>query len=292
MHRALEKIFYEVREPQMTWNDIGGLKAPKERLREMVCFVLEKGDGLERMGIAPPTGVVMWGPLGTGITMLAEAAASEAEATFVYVSGQEMLGKEKQMEEAFLIAKQEAPAILFISDLEWVCPRAGADYSWSKGNFRGIPPTFASSSLSEKFIGLVDSLEDFRDVRLLGSCYRIDTVDQALIKEKKRFNRKIYVPPFDEEDRKEVLEIYAGKMPLSAGVDLSRIARATEGYVGWDIENLCRKAAVCAISRGEDRVSMDDFSSAMKDIKPWLTPDMVDRYNDIYEKDCPHHYHF
>jgi transitional endoplasmic reticulum ATPase len=292
LHRTLENIFYEVREPRISWDDIGGFGEQKKILQEMVCFVLNNLDNLNRMKIDPPSGVMMWGPLGAGITMLAEAAAFEAQATYVYVSGQEMLGKADKMEDAFAVARQEAPSVLFISDLEWLCPRAGTDYSWSDGNFRGIPPTFATPDLTEKFIALIDEICTAEEVRLLGSSYRVDTVDQAVIKEKKRFNRKIFIPPPGEKDRREIFEIYAPRMPLGDDVDLQELARDTAGYVGWDVESLCRKAGKNAIARGSNRVCRKDFEMGMEEIERWLTDDMVEKYYEIYRRDCPHHYHF
>lgn len=292
MHRRLENVFFEVRSPRIGWDDIGGLAGPKERMKEMVCLPLLHGERLSRMGVAPPAGVMVWGPLGLGITMLAEAAAKEAGASFVYVSGQEMLGKMERMEEAFEAARREAPAVFFISDIDWLCPRAGACYSWADGNVRGKPPTFADPAFTERFLGLLDTLEDAPAVRLVGSCYRIDVVDQAAIKEKRRFNRKIFVPPPGEKDRREILAIYARKMPLSPGVDLDGIARGCEGCTGWDIENLCRKAALSAVAAGRERVEQEDFTAALASITPWLTPDMVEGYFRIFREDCPHHYAF
>ncbi|RMG57214.1 MAG: AAA family ATPase [Deltaproteobacteria bacterium] len=292
MHRALKNLFYEVREPRLTWDDVGGLHGPKEKLREMVSFVAKNLDRLEDMGIDPPAGVMMWGPLGTGITMLAEAAAADAGLPFVYVSGQEVLGKGGDLEEAFRVALYEAPSLLFVSDVEWLCPRPGCDYSWSNGNERGKPPTFADTSLKEKFIALIDEVCRERRVRLLGSCYRIDTVDQAVIKEKTRFNRKIFVPPPGAEDRLEILRIYASRTRLGSDVDLEAIARETVGYVGWDVENLVRKAVFLAVERGSPVVEMRDFRRAMEKVEPWLTPDMEAKYHEIYRADCPHHYHF
>jgi transitional endoplasmic reticulum ATPase len=305
VHRRLENVFYEVRDPRLSWDDIGGLAGPKAKMKEMVCLPLVRGEELARMGIDLPAGVMLWGPLGLGITMLAEAAAKEAGATFVYVSGQEMLGKMERMEEAFAMAVREAPSVFFISDIDWLAPRAGASYEWSNGvgapgmggagpngNVRGKPPTFADLPFTEKFLGLIDSLLPVKNVRLVGSCYRIDVVDQAAIKEKKRFNRKIYVPPPATEDRREILAIYAGRMPLADDVDLTAVAAAAEGCTGWDIENLCRKAAILAVEEGSGRVAQKNFLSAISAITPWLTPDMIDGYHRIYREDCPHHYSF
>jgi len=292
LHRRPENVFYEVRAPRLSWEDIGGLAGPKAKMREMVCLPLTRGEELRGMGVDLPAGVMLWGPLGLGITMLAEAAAKEAGATFVYVSGQEMLGKVEKMEEAFHIAVREAPAVFFISDIDWLCPRAGASYAWKNGDLRGKPPTFADLPFTERFLSLLDSLLSVPRVRLMGSCYRIDVVDQAAIKEKKRFNRKIFVPPPTAEERREILAIYAGRMPLAGDVDLSLVARKAEGCTGWDIENLCRKAAILAVEEGARQVALRHFLSALGDITPWLTPDMVEGYRRIFREDCPHHYSF
>jgi transitional endoplasmic reticulum ATPase len=292
VHRKLENVFYEVRSPRLRWEDIGGLAGPKARMKEMVCLPLTHGERLRRMGVELPSGVMLWGPLGQGITMLAEAAANEAGATFVYISGQEMLGKAHLMEEAFAVAVRETPAVLFLSDLDWLCPRAGASYSWGDGNLRGKPPTFADPAFTEKLLGLLDSLLPEPGVRLVGSCYRIDVVDQAAVKEKKRFNRKIFVPPPTAADRKEILAIYTRRMPLSDDVDLDLVAERTEGCTGWDIENVCRKAAVLAVSSGRDKVALSHFLEAAGAVSPWLTPDMAEGYLRIFREDCPHHYAF
>jgi transitional endoplasmic reticulum ATPase len=261
-------------------------------MREMVCLPLTRGEELRGMGVDLPAGVMLWGPLGLGITMLAEAAAKEAGATFVYVSGQEMLGKMDRMEEAFGVAVREAPAVFFISDIDWLCPRAGASYAWENGNLRGKPPTFADLPFTERFLALLDSLLPEPRVRLVGSCYRIDVVDQAAIKEKKRFNRKIFVSPPTASGRRDILAIYAGRMPLDGDVDLPLIAGKAEGCTGWDIENLCRKAAILAVEEGARQVALRHFLSALGEITPWLTPDMVEGYRRIFREDCPHHYSF
>ncbi|MDA8121866.1 MAG: AAA family ATPase [Deltaproteobacteria bacterium] len=292
MHRRLENVFYEVRSPRLSWEDIGGLAGPKAKMREMVCLPLAKGEELRNMGVDLPAGVMLWGPLGLGITMLAEAAAKDAGASFVYVSGQEMLGKIERMEEAFEVAVREAPSVFFISDVDWLCPRAGASYAWGNGNLRGKPPTFADAGFAGRFLALLDTLLPEPRVRLVGSCYRIDVVDQAAIKEKKRFNRKIFVSPPTAEERREILAIYAGRMPLSGDVDLASIAGKAEGCTGWDIENVCRKAAILAVGEGSRQVAQRHFLAALGEITPWLTPDMTEGYRRIFREDCPHHYSF
>lgn len=293
MHRKLMNLFYEARDPQLGWDDIGGYAEVKETLKEMVCLPLKKPELILQHNLGLPAGVMMWGPLGTGITMLAEACAREAGVSFVYISGQEMLGKHAELTEAFDTAIHEAPCVLFISDCEWLCPRAGCDYEWSPGNLRAVPPTFADKELSTLFIEQVDRINQVEKVALLGSCYRIDTVDQALIKEKKRFNRKVFVHPPNAVDRRGMLDIYMDQMPnLAADVDRNALAQQSEGFVGWDIESLCKRATVNAIKRDETVVTMAHFEKALKEVRPFLTPDMTKKYWDIRNTDCPHHYEF
>lgn len=293
MHRRLQNVFYEVRAPILTWKDVGGFAEVKRTLGEMVSLPLQKPELLARMGIEPPAGVMLWGPLGVGITMLAEAAANEAGASFVYASGQEMLGKSAEIQAAFRDAVHEAPSVLFVSDCEWLAPRAGCSYEWGPGNFRGIPPTFADPALTRTFVSEVDRIQEHAGVMLVGSCYRIDTVDQAIIKEKKRFNRKVFVPPPRVEDRREMLDIYLARISrLAPDVDPDDLARRTGGYVGWDIESLCKRATLEALKANRDVVTADDFAMALAYVTPWLTPDMEEKYRELHQNDCPHHYAF
>lgn len=292
MHRKLEKIFYEIRTPRLTWDDIGGCGEAKKALKEMVCLPILKRKEMKEMGLVPPAGVLMWGPLGTGMTMLPEACASEVGATFAYVSGQEMLGRHQELAEAFREAEEEAPTILYISDIDWLAPRAGAGYEWVPGDERGKPPTFADRELTEVLIREIDRLQERGKVTLLGGCYRVDVVDQAVIKEKSRFNRKVFLPPPDEEARLAILSIYTSRIQSSGGLDLEGLARLTVGYVGWDIENLVKKAALVAVEDGRREVTQGDLMAALPTIRPWLNPDMTAGYHRLYEEDCPHHYHF
>ncbi|WP_305045891.1 AAA family ATPase [Geoalkalibacter sp.] len=293
MHRKLQNIFYEVRDPVLGWDDVGGYLDVKETLREMVCLPLKKPELIRRHNLGLPSGVMLWGPLGTGITMLAEACAKDAGVSFVYVSGQEMLGKGQELIEAFDCAIHEAPCVLFISDCEWLAPRANCDYEWGPGNFRAIPPTFADKELTRLFIEQIDRIHGVEGLMLLGSCYRIDTVDQAIIKEKKRFNRKVFVHPPTAEDRLGILDIYLQRMPnLAPDIDRRYLAQAAEGYVGWDIESLCKRATVNAIKEDATQVTQAHFERALREIRQFLTPDMTAKYYQIREKDCPHHYEF
>lgn len=293
MHRPLEKIYYEVRTPKLDYDMIGGLFDVKKKVDELIVLPIAKRMELKEAGLERPKGVLMWGPLGVGMTMLAEAAAKRAGVTYVYVSGQEVLGKKEALKEAIDCAISEIPSLLYISDCDWLAPRPNCSYEWAKGNFRGKPPTFSDRDFMNFFISEIDRVQQYEDVFLVGGCYRIDVVDQSLIKEKKRFNRKIFVHPPNYEDRLDMLRIYLSKIKnLDKNVDIAYLAEKTKGYVGWDIESLYKKATLYSIIDGKDRVDMECFHKALKEITPWLTEDMITGYYEIYSKDCPHHYTF
>lgn len=293
MHRPLEKIYYEVKKPQLDYSDVGGLFDVKKKVDELIVYPILKREEMRLAGLEMPKGVIMWGPLGVGMTMLAEAAAKKAGVTYVYISGQEVLGKKEALREAIDAAIAESPALLYISDCDWLAPRPNCNYEWQKGNFRGKPPTFSDQDFMNFFITEIDRVQQNIDVFLVGGCYRIDVVDQSLIKEKKRFNRKIFFHPPEFEDRLDMLRIYISKIKnLDNDVDLEILAEKTRGYVGWDIESLYKKATLFSILDGKNKVDMECFYKAIGDIQPWLTEDMIAGYYDIFQKDCPHHYTF
>ena len=295
MHRKLEKVYYEIRAPRTRWEDIGGLAGAKAALRQMVCLPLTRAAEVSRMGLVPPAGVLLWGPLGGGLAMLPEACAAEAGVGYVCISGREVLGKPEAIVETFREAEREAPAVLYISDLDWLAPQPGASYAWGpEGGDRGKPPAFADRELTDTFLRELDRLQAATAGRLaiLGGAYRIDVVDQALIKDKSRFNRKVFLPPPDREARQAVLAVHAGRTPNDGRLDLDAVAALTEGYVGWDLENVVRKAALRAIEAGRAAVSQEDLLAAVPLVTPWLTPEMTAGYRRIHAADCPHHYNF
>lgn len=300
-HHGEPGVYYVARRPKLSWGDVGGYPEIKETLKEMVSLPLARPELIAELRIEPPAGVLMWGPLGAGMKMLAEAAAMEADADWVFVSGQEMLGKPEEIRKAFATALEMAPCVLFISDVEWLAPRAGADYQWAEGNRRGIPPTFADKELTTVLLEEIDKLQGGdgtaaakKGVALVGSCYRIDVVDQAVVKEKSRFNRKLFVHPPTVDDREDTLRIYTGRLGdnVADDVDIRRIAEVTEGFTGFDIDNLCKRAALDAAKDGTTTVDMKHFLQAVGEVEPWLTPDMTQKYYELREMDCSHFYTF
>lgn len=295
MHRKLEKVYYEIRLPRTTWGDIGGLEEAKAALRQMVCLPLSRPADIGRMGLVPPAGVLLWGPLGAGLAMLPEACAAEAGVPYVYVSGREILGKPEALVETLREAERETPAVLYVSDLDWLAPQPGATYAWGPGGEeRGKPSAFADRELTDVFLRELDRLQAATAGRLaiIGGTYRIDVVDQALIKDKSRFNRKVFLPPPDAAARRAVLGIYTARKPVDGRLDLDAVAALTEGYVGWDLENVVKKAALRAIESDREGITQEDLVAAVSLVKPWLTPEMTAGYRRIHAADCPHHYNF
>lgn len=294
MHRKLERVHYEIREPRTRFGDIGGLAEAKRALRQMVVLPLVRPGDLAAMGLVPPAGVFLWGPLGNGLAMLPEACAAEAGATYVYVSGREILGKPDAVADTFREALAAAPAVLYVSDVDWLAPQAGADYAWGPGGEeRGKPPAFADRAMTDVFLRELDALQAAGGrVAVVGSAYRIDVVDQALIRDKSRFNRKVFLPPPDEAARREILALVAGRTPNDGRLDLAAVAARTEGYVGWDLENVVKKAALRAVEDGRPAVTQEDLLAAVPLVKAWLTPEMTAGYFRIHAADCPHHYNF
>lgn len=295
MHRRLTQgVYFEAREPVITWDDIAGYAQIKEKVRQLVSLPLVCKGELEKQGIGLPTGVMLWGPLGVGIKMLAEAAASEAKVKLIYVSGREILGKPDELRDAFKTARVDKPCVLFVSDTEWLAPQPHADYSWNNGFPRGKPIKLADRELTTIFLGELDNISGLRDIALVGSCYRIDVVDQCLFKEKSRFNRKIFVPPPSIEERLCVLNFFINKTNLDGRdkLDLEVLAHGTECYTCWDIENLCKDAVIQAVRNNDKNLRQEYFTAALSRIKPWLTGEMTKKYFELYEEDCPHYYSF
>lgn len=303
MHNKLAQgVYYENREPVITWKDIAGYPEIKEKVKQLVSLPLICRNELEKQGIQLPTGVMLWGPLGVGIKMMAEAAAGEAKVKLVYVSGREILGKPKELQKAFKTARVNQPCVLFVSDTEWIAPQPNADYAWDDAGrggsrtalTRGKPTSLADREMTTIFLEELDNISGLREISLVGSCYRIDTVDQCLFKEKSRFNRKIFVPPPDAVEREYMLEFFVNKINLGGKnrLNIKNFIPKTEGYTGWDMENLCKDIVVQAVQNKSGILKLEYFDNALAKIKPWLTKEMTKKYFELYEQDCPHYYHF
>jgi transitional endoplasmic reticulum ATPase len=235
---ALREVFVEV--PAVRWNEIGGLDMAKQELIEAVEWPLKYPEAFEAIHTQPPKGVMLFGPPGTGKTMLAKAVATESQANFISIKGPELLSKyvgesEKAVRETFRKARQAAPTIIFFDEIDSIVPPRGAAFD------TGVTERVVSQILTE-----LDGLEELKNVVVIAATNRPDMVDPALLRPG-RFDRFIYIRPPEIKEREAILKIHLKGKPLSGEVDIKELARITEGYVGADIEAICREAAILAL---------------------------------------------
>ncbi|WP_297476997.1 AAA family ATPase, partial [Thermococcus sp.] len=288
---ALREVLIEI--PNVRWDDIGGLENIKEELREAVEWPLKYPKAFQRLGIEPPKGVLLYGPPGTGKTLLAKAVANESSANFIGIRGPEVLSKwvgesEKRVREIFRKARQAAPTVIFIDEIDAIAPARGAE-----GNH-------VTDRLINQLLTEMDGIERNSGVVVIAATNRPDILDPALLRPG-RFDRLILVPAPDEKVRLEILKVHTRRVPLAEDVDLRELAKKTEGYSGADLEALVREAALTAMRRimaelpaevveGESeeflerlKVSKRDFEAAFKKVRPSITPYMVEYYRNFEE---------
>lgn len=275
---ALREVFIEV--PNVHWEDIGGLDELKESLKEVVEWPLSNISSFHRIGIQPSKGILLFGPPGTGKTMLTKAVATESKANFISVKGSEILSKwfgesERKIAEIFKKAKQASPCIVFFDEIDAIAPIRGS----AAGEPR-VTERMVNTILSE-----MDGLEELRGVVVIGATNRPDLMDPALLRPG-RFDEVVLVPPPDENARKEILKVHTGHMSLDGDVKLKELAKKTEGYSGADIEVLCRKAGMIALHEDMNiqKVSYRHFKEALKKINPSTTPKTKEYYQQIAQK--------
>ena len=274
---ALREV--EIETPNVTWDDIGGLEDVKQKLIESIEWPIRYAERFEKLGIKPPKGVLLYGPPGCGKTLLAKAVATESEANFITIKGPEIYSKwvgesERAIREVFRKARQAAPCVIFLDEIETLIPRRDM-----LDDSSGVAHRVTSTLLAE-----MDGIEELRDVIVIGATNRPDLMDPSALRPG-RFDRLIYVPPPDEKGRYQILKIYTRKMPLAEDVDLAKLAAMTEGYSGADLESLCREAGLAALRRSPDAelVTWADFQEALKIVKPSINPQMLKEYEKISE---------
>ncbi|MCE5215041.1 MAG: CDC48 family AAA ATPase, partial [Methanobacterium sp.] len=258
---ALREVLVQV--PNVKWDDIGGLESAKQELREAVEWPLKYPDNFEKFGVRPPKGVLIYGPPGTGKTLLAKAVANESESNFIAVKGPELLSKwvgesEKGVREVFRKARQTAPTVIFFDEIDSLAStRAGASSD------SGVTQRVVNQLLTE-----IDGMEELQDVAIVAATNRVDMLDPALIRPG-RFDRHIKVDTPDEEARLAIFKVHTKNMPLAKDVDLERLAKKAEGYVGADIEAVSREAVMLALREDlqTEKITMKHFRDAMKKIK-------------------------
>jgi len=273
---AMREVFVEI--PKATWGDVGGLDEVKRELYEAVEMPLEDPGSFVRMGIRPPKGVLLFGAPGTGKTLIARALATECKANFISIKGPEIMSKwvgesEKAVRMIFKKAKQVSPSIVFLDEVDAIAPKRGGHHD------SGVTERIVNQLLTS-----MDGLEDMENVFVMAATNRPDIVDPALLRPG-RFDKLVLIPIPDEATRLKILQVHAKNMPLEK-VDLPALAKVLEGYVGADMENLCREAGLAALrkNRTATKVTMEHFEAALAVVKPSTTPDTAKYYENMFRQ--------
>ncbi|ERG97932.1 MAG: AAA family ATPase, CDC48 subfamily [Haloquadratum sp. J07HQX50] len=287
---ALREVFVEV--PDVTWTDVGGLNETKDRLRETIQWPMEYPSVFEEMDMQSAKGVLMYGPPGTGKTLLAKAVANESESNFISVKGPELLNKyvgesEKGVRDIFKKARENAPTVVFFDEIDSIATERGGNTGDS-----GVSERVVSQLLTE-----LDGLESLEDVVVIATTNRPDLIDSALLRPG-RLDRHVHVPVPDETGRRAIFDVHTESKPLAESVNLDTLAAETEGYVGADIEAVCREASMSASrefihsvnpeeveeSVGNVRVTMQHFRDALEEVGPSVTAETRQEYERVEER--------
>ncbi len=266
---ALREV--QVQIPDVSWDDVGGLDALKEELKEAVEWPIKYKDAYDYVDVEAPKGILLHGPPGTGKTLIAKALAKMTESNFISIKGRELLSKwvgesEKGVREIFRKARQAAPCIIFLDEVDALVPRRG-----SGGSDSHVTENVVSQILTE-----IDGLEELNNVLIIGATNRLDIVDEALLRPG-RFDRIIKVPNPDEKGRQHIFEIHTKKKPLASDVKISEIVKITDDFSGAEIAAVTNRAAIAALKRyvsgksknvKEIKITQQDLIDAVDKVRP------------------------
>ncbi len=261
---ALREVYIEV--PNIKWEQIGGLEEAKRELREAVELPIKRPEVFERIGVRPVRGILLFGAPGTGKTLLAKAVATESEANFIAVKGPELISKwvgegERGLREVFRKARQAAPCIVFLDELDSIVPMRGGDDGGSH-----VMERMVNQLLTE-----MDGVQNLKGVVVIGATNRIDIVDPALLRPG-RFDKLIHIGIPDRDTRLQIFKIHTAKMPIANDINFEDLAKKTDGYSGADIEAMCREAGMIALRENIEasKVTRQHFEKALGAIRPSL----------------------
>ena len=263
--------------PQVTYEDIGGIHNEIKKVREMIELPLRHPEIFEKLGIEAPKGVLLYGPPGTGKTLLAKAVANESQAHFISISGPEIMSKfygesEARLREIFKEAREKAPSIIFVDEIDSIAPK------------REEVTGEVERRVVSQMLSLMDGLESRGKVIVISATNRPNAIDPAL-RRPGRFDREIEIKVPDKKGRKDILAIHSRNMPLADDVNIDKISSVSHGYVGADLEYLCKEAAMKCLRRllpilnlEEEKlppetldkliVNHDDFTKALIEVTP------------------------
>ncbi len=274
---AMREVMVE--KPSVRWDDVGGLDSARDRLREGIELPLKHPEAFRRLGIRPARGFLLYGPPGTGKTLLAKAAARESEANFIATKSSDLLSKwygesEQQIARLFARARQVAPTVIFIDELDSLVPARGG----------GLGEPQVTERVVNTILAEMDGLEELNNVVVIGATNRPTLIDPALLRPG-RLDELIYVGTPDAGGRRQILAIHTSGMPLAPEVDLDSLAQRAERFTGADLEDLVRRAGLTALRRGLDAeaVTMADFEAALIETRASVTEQMLEEYERIQE---------
>lgn len=235
---AIREVFTEV--PDVKWSDVGGLKKSKQVLTETIEWPLKHSELFAYAHTHPSKGIMLYGPPGTGKTLLAKAVASESDVNFISVKGPEILSKwigesERGIREVFKKARQASPCIVFFDEIDSLVPKRGSDAA-----------SHVLDRVISQFLTELDGIEELKGIVVLAATNRLDILDPALLRAG-RFDFHLELPAPDQAARVEIFKVHTKGKPVAQDVDFEELARDTQGLVGADIEDVCRKAAMLAI---------------------------------------------
>ena len=266
---ALREV--QVQVPNVSWDDVGGLENLKEELKEAVEWPIKYKDAYDYVNVESPKGILLDGPPGTGKTLIAKALAKMTDSNFISIKGPELLSKwvgesERGIREIFRKARQAAPCIIFLDEVDALVPRRG-----SGGSNSHVTENVVSQILTE-----IDGLEELNNVLIIAATNRLDIVDEAFLRPG-RFDRIIKVPNPDEKGRQHIFEIHTKSKPLASDVKISEIVKLTDNFSGAEIAAVANRAAITALRRyvsgksknvKEIKITQQDLIDTVDKVKP------------------------
>lgn len=248
--------------PTEDYNDIGGLDKQIEELVEAIVLPMTHADRFSKLGIKPPKGVLMYGPPGTGKTLLARACAAQTNSTFLKLAGPQLVQMyigdgAKLVRDAFALAKERAPTIIFIDELDAV------------GTKRFDSDTTGDREVQRTMLELLNQLDGFSSddrIKVIAATNRVDILDPALLRSG-RLDRKIEFPHPNEEGRARILQIHSRKMNVHPEVNFDELARSCEDFNGAQCKAVCVEAGMIALRRTASQVTHEDFMEAIQEVQ-------------------------